>query len=83
VSIHPCPAPPDHVAAARIGSDQIEAAASLVHLGLATRVVICNSTVEDGLPRDWMVDDVPVHVDRDADGLVHVTAGTRDDRDRR
>jgi hypothetical protein len=82
VSIHPFPAPPDHVAAARIRADHIEAAASLVHLDLATRVVICNCAVDDRLPQDWTVDDVPVHLDREADGIAHVTAGTRDDRDR-
>jgi hypothetical protein len=78
VSIHRCPTSPDHVAAARLRAAHIEAAACLVHLGLATRVEICNSTVDDSLPRDWTVDGVPVHLDREADGLAHVTAGTRD-----
>ena len=69
------------MAAARIRTAHIEAAASLVHLGLATRVVICNSAVDDELPPDWMVDDVPVHLDREAGGIAHVTAGRRDDSD--
>ena len=67
--------------AARIRAAHIAAAASLVHMGLATRVEICNVAVDDELPGDWMVDDVPVHLDREAGGIAHLTAGLRDDRD--
>jgi hypothetical protein len=81
VSIDPSPGRPGHVTAAHIHATQIEAAASLVHLGLATRVEICNSAVDDELPRDWMVDDVPVHLDREVGGIAHVTVGLRDDHD--
>ena len=77
VSIHPLPTRPPHVAPARIGAGHIEAAASLVRRGMATRVVICNTSVEDGLPCDWIVDGVLVHLDRDAGGLAQVTAGMR------
>jgi hypothetical protein len=77
VSIHHDPARSGQVATARIRAAHIEAAAALVHLGLATRVVICNSSIDEALPSDWVVDDVPVHLDREADGLAHVTAGRR------
>jgi hypothetical protein len=83
MSSQPYPVAPARSAVPRIRADQVEAAAQMVHLGVASRVLICNGSVEDDLPSDWEVDDVPLHLDRGENGLARVTAGRRRDDDRR
>jgi hypothetical protein len=63
--------------AAPVGDDQIRAAAALVRLGVATRVVIVNGIVDEVLPDDYEIRGTPVHLDRRGNGRALVTAGQR------
>ena len=57
------------------GDDQVYAAAELVRLGLATRVVLVNAPIDAALPADWEVRGTPIHLERLGDGRTVLTAG--------
>ena len=57
------------------GDDQVYAAAELVRLGVATRVVLVNAPIDAALPPDWEVRGTPIHLERLEDGRTVLTAG--------
>ena len=61
------------------GDDQVYAAAELVRLGLATRVILVNATVDPELPDAWDVRGTPVELQRLPDHRARMTAGPRPD----
>jgi hypothetical protein len=63
--------------AAPVLDDQVRAAAALVRMGVATRVVIVNGIVDEVLPDDYEIRGTPVHLDRRSNGRALVTAGQR------
>lgn len=68
-------APPAPRVAPRAGEDQVAAAAELVRLGLATRVVLVNAPVDAALPEEWEIRGTAVHLERLDGGRTVVALG--------